>query len=74
MIKASYEFDSGYAKPVHRGVHFWNGGWDDVGPDNPQRWVDDLVYDAIGAKDAWSSGYDLKGIKITIEIAEVAAQ
>ena len=74
MVKASYEFDSGYAKPVNRGVYFWNGGWDDVSADNPQRSVDALIYEMIGAEDVWSGGYDLKGIKLTIEIAEVAAQ
>ena len=74
MIKASYEFDSGYARPVNRGVYFWNGGWDDVGPDNPQRSADDLLYDMIDAEDVLSRGCDLKGIKITIEIAEVSDQ
>ena len=41
MRKASYEFESGYAKPVYRGVVFWNGSEDEIGPDNPERMFDD---------------------------------
>ena len=46
MLWASYEFEHGYAKPIGRGVYFWNGGEDDVGPGNPEMWLDDLVYEA----------------------------
>ena len=73
MIEATYEFENGYASPVNRGVRLWNGS-EDIGPDNPQRLVHDLVYEAIGAEDVWSDGYHLKGIKITIEIEEAKRQ
>ena len=36
--------------------------------------VDGLVYEVIGAEDVWSDGYNLKGIKVTIEIEESAKQ
>lgn len=74
MIAASYEFENGYAKPVNRGVVLWNGSRDDISSDNPQRWVDELVYEAIGAEDVWSDGYNLKGIRVTIEIEEATKQ
>ena len=74
MLNASYEFENGYVKPVNRGVVLWNGSEDDIGPDSPERWLDDLVHEAIGATDAWSTGYYLKGIKVTIEIAEATRQ
>ena len=72
MLNISRQFDHGYAKPVSRGVYFWNGSEDDYGTDNPHVWIDDLVYDAIGAE--MSSGCGLNGIKVTIEIAEVVSQ
>ena len=72
MPKAFYEFENGYVIPICRGVVLWNGNEDDIGPVNPRREFDDLVYELIGAKDAWSFGYDLKGIKVSIEIQEVA--
>jgi hypothetical protein len=37
-------------------------------------WLEDLVCDALGDKDAWLSGCNLKGIKITIEIEEAKRQ
>ena len=74
MLKASYEFENGYLKPVYRGVVFWNGSEDEIGPDNPERMFDDLIYDLIGAEGSWTHSYDLKGIKVTIEIEDVAAQ
>ena len=74
MIEATYEFENGYASPVNRGVSLWNGSRDDIGPDNPQRLVHDLVYEAIGAEDVWSDGYHLKGIRVTIEIEEATRQ
>ena len=73
MRKASYEFESGYAKPVYRGVVFWNGSEDEIGPDNPERMFDDLIYDLIGTEGSLTRSYDLKGIKVTIEIEDVAA-
>ena len=74
MLKASYEFENGYARPVNRGVSFWNGSRDEISRDNPQRSFDALVYELIGAEDVWSDAYDLKGIKVTIEIEEVTKQ
>ena len=74
MIFASYEFENGYAKPVHRGVFLWNGNEDDIGPDNPRRSIEELVYEMVGDNDPWSFGYDLKGIKVSIEIEEVTKQ
>lgn len=74
MISAKYEFENGYARPVNRGVVLWDGDPDSVSQDNPMRSIEDLVYDMIGADDVWSAGYDLKGVKLTIEIEEVAEQ
>ena len=74
MLKASYEFENGYARPVNGGVSLWNGREDSIGPDNPRRSFDALVYELIGADDVWSDAYDLKGIKVTIEIEEVTKQ
>ena len=59
---------------MNRGVVLWNGDKDDVGPDNPERWIDGLIYEAIGAEQVWSDGYHLKGIKVTIEIDEATRQ
>ena len=55
-------------------MSLWNGNEDSIGPDNPEREFDALVYELIGAEEVWSDGYYLKGIKITVEIAEVARQ
>ena len=74
MITATCEFKHGYAKPLNRGVVLWNGSRDDISPDNPRRWFGDLVYELIGADSVWSSGYNLKGIKLTIEIDEATEQ
>ena len=74
MLKASYEFENGYARPVNRGVSLWNGSEDSISRDNPERSFDALVYELIGAEEVWSDGYYLKDIKITVEIAEVARQ
>ena len=74
MISASYEFENSYAKHVNRGVFFWNGSEDDISPDNPRRSVDGIIYELIGAEQIWSDAYDLKGIKVTIEIEEVTKQ
>ena len=74
MIKASYEFEHGYARPVHRGIVLWNGSEDSISADNPKRSIEDLVYEMIGDNDPWSFGYDLKGVKVTIEIGEFAQQ
>ncbi len=74
MIARSYRFENGYAKPVNRGINLWNGSRGEISRDNPLRWLDDLVYEAIGAEEVWSDGYNLKGIKITIEIDEATRQ
>ena len=74
MIIRSYEFENGSARPMKRGVLLWNGSEDDLSPDNPRRLFHDLVYEALGAEDVWSGGYHLKGIKVTIEIAEAKRQ
>ena len=74
MISEKYEFDNGRARMLNKGVNLWNGREDDISPDNPQRSLDNLVYELIGAEDVWSDAYDLKGITVTIEIEEVARQ
>ena len=76
MLKASYEFENGYMRPIYRGIVLWNGNEDEIGPDNPERVVGyDLVYELIGAEDTYGlTAYDLKGIKVTIEIEEVTRQ
>ena len=74
MIKRAYKFENGYASPMNRGASLWNGSAGDIGPDNPQRLFNDLVYEAIGAESVWSDGYYLKGIKVTIEIEEATRQ
>lgn len=51
MIKESYEFEHGHVKPIGRGIYFWNGSEDDdIGPGNPEMWLEDLVCDALGDK------------------------
>lgn len=74
MLMASYEFENGYARPVNRGTVLWNGSLDEISRDNPQRSLDSLVYELIGAEEVWSDGYYLKGIRVTIEIDEVTKQ
>ena len=74
MIKRSYEFENGYDSPMNRGASLWNGSESDIGPDNRRRLFNDVVYEAIGAESVWSDGYNLKGIKITIEIDEATRQ
>ena len=74
MISAIYEFDNGRARMLNKGVNLWNGREDEIGPDNPERSLDNLVYELIGAEEVWSDSYDLKGIKVTIEIEEVTRQ
>ena len=70
MIKRAYTFENGYASPMNRGASLWNGSKDDIGPDNPRRLFNGLIYEAIGAEEVWSDGYHLKGITVTIEIEE----
>ena len=70
-MKASYEFENGRARMIHRGVSFWNGAEDEISADNPERSFDDLVYEMIGAESVWSDEYELKGVRITVEIDEV---
>ena len=74
MITATYEFEHGYARLMNRGITLWNGSRDDISADNPMKSVYGLVYEVIGAEDVWSDGYNLKGIKVTIEIEESAKQ
>ncbi len=74
VLKASYEFDNGYVRPIYRGIVLWNGSEDNIGPGNPEREFNDLVYDLIRGEDVLSDGYYLKGIKVTIEIEEVTRQ
>ena len=74
MLKASHEFENGYARPTNRGTVLWNGSLDEISRENPQRSLDSLVYELIGAEEVWSDAYDLKGIKVTIEIEEVTKQ
>ena len=74
MIRASYEFENGYARLMNKGIVFWNGSEDSISRENPQRSLDALVYELIGAEDVWSDAYNLKGIKITVEIVEVTKQ
>ncbi len=72
MLKASYEFENGYVRPIYRGIVLWNGN--EFDPGNPEREFNDLVYELVEAKHARSDGYYLKGIKVTIEIEEVTNQ
>ena len=69
MITTSYEFENGSVRTARRGILLWNGSEDQLGPDNPRLLFDDLIYEMVGA-DFWTLGYDLKGIKVTIEIEE----
>lgn len=73
-LKASYEFENGRARIIHRGVSFWNGTEDEISAENPTRTFDALVYELLGAEEFWSDEYELKGIKITIEIEEAVIQ
>lgn len=74
MITASYEFGNGRARLMNKGIVLWNGSEDSIGPGNPEREFNDLVYDLISGEDVLSDGYYLKGIKVTIEIEEVTRQ
>lgn len=71
MLKASYEFENGRARMLNKGVVLWNGSEDTISADNPQRLIDALVYEMIGAESVWSDEYELKGVKVTVEIDEV---
>lgn len=73
-LKASYEFENGRARMIHRGVTFWNGDEDEISADNPKRTFDALVYELLGAEEVWSDQYELKGIRITVEIEESRIQ
>ena len=74
MSKVSYEFDHGYVRPIYRGVALWNGKKEDMGGGGQDMYFEDLIYEAIGTRDAWLSGCYLKGIKVTVEIEEVTRQ
>ena len=69
MISAEYEFENGNVRTARRGILLWNGSEDELGPDNPRLLFDDLIYNLVGA-DFWTLGYELRGIKVTIEIEE----
>ena len=73
-LKTSYEFENGRARMVNRGIYFWNGTEDEISAENPKRLIDALVYEMIGAESVWSEEYELKGVKITVEIEEVIKQ
>ena len=70
-IKASYEFDHGRARMIHRGVSFWNGSEDEISAENPMRTFDSIIYELLGAEEVWSDEHELNGVKITIEIDSV---
>ena len=73
-LKAFYEFENGRARMIHRGVSFWNGGEDEISAENPTRTFDSLIYELLGVEEVWSDQYELKGIKITVEIEESRIQ
>ncbi len=73
-LKASYEFENGRARMIHRGIYFWNGTEDEISAENPMRTFDAMVYELLGAEEFWSDQYELKGIKITVEIEESRKQ
>ncbi len=52
----------------------WNGERDDMGGGGQEQYFQDLIYEAIGTKDAWLSACHLKGVKVTIEIEEATRQ
>ena len=74
MLKASYEFENGRGRMIQRGITFWNGTEDEISAENPMRTFDSLIYELMGAEEVWSDQYELKGIKITIEIEESRKQ
>lgn len=69
MVKIEKRFAHGYVKPVNRGVYLWNGD-----RENPteMKWLDELVYEALGDEYGLSLGHDLEGVTITIEIAKAS--
>ena len=69
MLSAKYEFENGQVRTARRGIILWNGSEDELGPDNPRRLFDDLIYDMVGAG-FWTLGHELKGIRVSIEIDE----
>ena len=72
MIKIEKKFESGYARPVNRGIVLWNG--EKISSENPERELNNLVYEALGEDDFWSRGYELKGIRVLIEIERAERQ
>lgn len=70
MKKATYLFENGRARMLRRGVNFWNGSEDDISASNPRRSFGDIVYELLGDEEYWTNEYQLKGIKITIEIED----
>ena len=57
---------------MNRGVFLWNG--DGEGVEAPPHWLDDLVYEALGDQASLSNGYELEGIKVTIEVNKATKQ
>ena len=45
-----------------------------MGGGGQEQYFEDLIYEGMGARDAWLSGYYLKGVKVTIEIEEATRQ
>ena len=74
LFKASYEFENGRARMLNKGVVLWNGDEDEISADNPKRTFDSLIYELLDAEEVWSDQYELKGIKITVEIEESRIQ
>ncbi len=73
-LKVSYEFENGRARMIHKGITFWDGGEDEISAENPMQTFDAIVYELPGAEEFWSGQYELKGIKITVEIEESRKQ
>ena len=73
-LKVTYEFESGRARTIHRGITFCNGSEDEISAENPKRTFDSLIYELLGAEEFWSDQYELKGTKITVEIEESRIQ
>lgn len=72
MIKVEKEFAYGYARPVNRGVILWNG--DKENREETRYGIDNLIYEALGEENFWSSAHQLEGIKVTIEISRATKE
>lgn len=65
---------TGAPERYNKGITFWDGGEDETSAKNPIRTFDAMVYELLGAEEFWSDQYELKGIKITVEIEESRKQ